>query len=68
MAMKYMSGREVSIFLGVKEQTVCNWRRQGKGPPFQKFGWAVMYDPKEVKMYAENRAKNGRPKKELPSG
>jgi predicted DNA-binding transcriptional regulator AlpA len=41
--------------LGVVDQTLANWRSQGKGPPFVKIGGtAVRYPVEALKAYIED--------------
>jgi len=40
--------------LGVVDQTLANWRSQGKGPPFVKIGGtAVRYPTEALRAYIE---------------
>ena len=38
MTEKYLKASEVADALQVSEQTLANWRAQGKGPTFIKLG------------------------------
>lgn len=40
---KYLSPEEVEEVLGIKEKTLANWRTQGRGPQFYKFGKVIRY-------------------------
>ena len=40
--------QETAEFLSLSEQTLCNWRWRGSGPPFVKMNGAVRYDPEAV--------------------
>lgn len=39
----YLSPAEVEEIYGISERTLANWRSQGKGPAYYKFGGAVKY-------------------------
>jgi len=46
---------QASKSLGLKPQTLRNWRFQRKGPPYLKLGRAVRYDLQDLKRFAEQR-------------
>jgi hypothetical protein len=52
---KLWSGQETADFLGIKEQTLANWRYRGFGPPFLKPGGAVRYRPQAVRDWLASR-------------
>ena len=41
--------------LGLKAQTLRNWRHQRKGPPYIKLGRAIRYDLRDLRKFAEKR-------------
>lgn len=51
----YLTSDETAIRLHLSPGTLSNWRVQGRGPRFVKFGAKVLYPEKEVLEY-EKRA------------
>ncbi len=48
---------EAAQLLGISAATLRNWRHQGKGPVFHRFGRTVRYMPADIEVYvAENAA------------
>lgn len=56
MERKWTS-RETAEFLQLSRQTLAAWRWQGVGPPYEKLGGAVRYDPSVVKAWAASRTR-----------
>ena len=48
MTEKYLKPKEVEQALGIPEKTLANWRSQGKGPAYFKFGGKVRYALKDL--------------------
>jgi len=44
LRFRYLNDFQAAALLGLKPQTLRNWRGQSKGPPYQKVGRAVRYD------------------------
>ena len=44
---------EAAIFLGVKRQTLRNWRYRGVGPPYLKLEGAIRYAESDLEAYLE---------------
>jgi predicted DNA-binding transcriptional regulator AlpA len=44
----YLSPSEVSERYGIPEQTLANWRYQGRGPAFIKLGGLVRYSDADL--------------------
>lgn len=42
---------EAAAYLGIKAQTLCNWRTQGRGPRFLKIGSRVVYPESELEAF-----------------
>ncbi len=57
--MNFLSAKETAKKMGVHLSTLANLRMVGKGPPFIKVGWGIIYDPFEVEKYIKenNHAK-----------
>ncbi len=65
--MDFMTTKELAELLQIAPGTLCNWRVQGYGPRFVKFGQRVLYRKDEVKQFVEeslqqNTAQNRRKK------
>lgn len=45
-----MNTSDAAEFLGVSEQTLCNWRSMGRedAPPYYKIGSRILYDHGEL--------------------
>ena len=53
---RLMTDIEASQFLGLKPQTLRNWRYEGKGPKYLKFGnKSVRYRVNDLIEWAEER-------------
>ena len=46
---------EAARALGLGKRTLANWRVLGGGPPFQRVGRAVPYDPNDLAAYLNAR-------------
>jgi hypothetical protein len=63
---KYLTPQEVSERLAgrITVKTLANWRYQGKGPKYVRFGSRILYSTAEVETYersqAERRHRNSR--------
>lgn len=60
---RLLSPPEVAELLGVCRETLSNWRRQGKGPPFIRFGAdplraRVRYLPGAVRQWLDEQTIN----------
>jgi hypothetical protein len=42
---------EAAKILGVKPETLAQWRWQGRGPRFRKVGRTIQYTPRFIKEY-----------------
>ncbi|BBO88184.1 helix-turn-helix domain-containing protein [Desulfosarcina ovata] len=49
----YLLEKELAEILNVHVQTLRNWRFQGRGPAYAKFGSSVRYDPQAVLAYLQ---------------
>jgi len=50
MKNRYLTAKELSERLGVSTGTLANWRSQGKGVPYVRFG-GVRYPIEEVEKF-----------------
>ena len=51
---QFVRDKKAADILGLKPQTLRNWRAQGKGPPYMRvMGRVVVYDPTELIKWAE---------------
>ncbi|WP_319524667.1 helix-turn-helix domain-containing protein [uncultured Desulfosarcina sp.] len=48
-----LTDREAARLLNLKVQTLRNWRFQGRGPAYHKFGAAVRYAMEDIKAYRD---------------
>ena len=55
MVEKPLNTKEAAVFLGVKPQTLINWRFERKGPDYIKMGRRVVYRLSDLKKYQEKR-------------
>ena len=57
--MKLITTKELAEYLQLKEDTLRNWRSQGEGPPYVKFGdnrrSAVRYDVDKVQAWIQTQ-------------
>lgn len=51
--MDFMTTKEVAELFQISPGTLCNWRVQGFGPRFVKFGQRVLYSKDEVQKFVE---------------
>jgi predicted DNA-binding transcriptional regulator AlpA len=52
---KFLTSKEVSTILGMTRKTLYQWRKDGIGPPFMRFGRrSVRYDVKELTVWINN--------------
>ena len=47
--------REAAAFVGIKPQTLRNWKAQRIGPPFRKLGTITLYDEAELRAWLKAR-------------
>lgn len=52
---KRLTEREAAGFLGVKSQTLQNWRQAGSAPPFYRIGAKIIYDLRELQEWMAER-------------
>lgn len=45
--------REAALFIGIKPQTLRNWKTQRIGPPFRKLGTVTLYDAAELQAWLD---------------
>ena len=51
--------RQAAQRLGLAVQTLRNWRSQGRGPEYIRFGRAIRYNPQALQNFEEvSRVKN----------
>lgn len=59
MPPKPMTQEDLSVYLGVAEGTLENWRVRGLGPKFFRLGGSsrspVRYDPKDVEEWVRSQ-------------
>lgn len=55
MAERTLNERQVAELLGLKIQTLRNWRHKRKGPAYIKLGAAVRYRGEDLDSYIESR-------------
>lgn len=65
--MKYFTPEEAAEYLGVKVNTLSQWRTNEKGPEFIKNldNGRVTYAENVLFEYRKNRRKQGRPRKSV---
>ena len=51
----YLNAKEVSEMLGIKSQTLANWRFQGRNLPYSKIGRIIRYSLQDVIQFTESR-------------
>lgn len=44
---------DLSLFLGIPEKTLSDWRYREKGPPFKRLGKHVRYVPDDVREWLD---------------
>jgi hypothetical protein len=57
MADRYLTAKEVSERLRglIVVRTLANWRCEGKGPPYRRFGNRIVYPEREFELWAKAR-------------
>lgn len=50
--MPFIDETAAAEFLGLSVKILRNWRWQGRGPSFSKFGRSVRYDQRELEEWA----------------
>jgi len=50
---KFVSETDAAEFLGLKRQTLANWRHKRKGPPYHKFSTRVLYAIPDLLIYRQ---------------
>lgn len=53
---KALTTKEAARFLGLSHRTLQDWRGDGKGPIFRRFGRAVRYLPSDLRAFMYARA------------
>ena len=51
---KFLNTSEAAEYLGLKPQTLANWRHLRKGPDYHMFGSRPMYSKAGLNEYAES--------------
>lgn len=59
MARKLLGQRETADYLGVRPQTLANWRYLSKGPRYFRVGQLVKYDERDVDAWLDAGAVAG---------
>lgn len=54
MSDVYLTSKQVAERVGVREDTLCDWRRMGKGPAFIRRGGRIYYSLTEVENWYRN--------------
>jgi predicted DNA-binding transcriptional regulator AlpA len=52
---RHLRTRDAAAFLGVKPNTLRNWKAQRVGPPFRKLGTITLYDADELRAWLDAR-------------
>jgi len=50
---KYLNPKEFEEIYRIPEKTLANWRSQGRGPAYFKFGGKVRYSLKDIEDWIE---------------
>lgn len=50
-ALGYMTASEVALLAGIKESTLCAWRKRNTGPPYVLFGNQALYSNEALKRF-----------------
>jgi DNA-binding transcriptional regulator YiaG len=50
-----LTEKEASAYLGIKSQTLQNWRQADKAPPFYRIGGKIIYDLRELQEWMQER-------------
>ena len=51
---KFYSTEEAAKYLGLKPQTLANWRHLRKGPDYRTFGRRKLYSTSDLQAYADS--------------
>lgn len=51
---RFLTAKEVAIYLGLKEDTIRKWVVRGK-IPFTKFGKSLRFDLKKIESWVEKK-------------
>lgn len=51
---RWLTTEDVSRRIQVSVETLKQWRRRGKGPPWRKVGWLVRYHPDDLAAWIED--------------
>lgn len=54
MAIQFLTGKQVSMMLGIPEGTLRYWRNVGLGPIWHKLEGSVRYDLADVEAYVKS--------------
>jgi len=54
---QFLSEVEVAQILNIKPETLRNWRWDGRGPKFYKFGSNVRYKASDIETYIETMSR-----------
>jgi hypothetical protein len=52
---RHLRTRDAAAFLGVKPNTLRNWKAQRVGPPYRKLGTITLYDADELRAWLDAR-------------
>jgi hypothetical protein len=61
MRREFLSVAEAAKMLGLRPETLSNWRYKRKGPPFRKYGNQIWYDPEEVSAWLDQHRVEPKP-------
>lgn len=54
---RWLTPEEASVYTGISTDKLGNWRRNGKGPSFSKWGRRLIrYDVEELQRFMESAA------------
>ena len=54
MEQKYLNPKEVEQIYRIKSGTLANWRNQGRGPGYVKYGRKILYSVKELEEWCQS--------------
>lgn len=52
---KFLTSKQTSEILGIKEKTLAEWRYQGKNLSYTKIGKQIFYDPDDLKKFIDSK-------------
>jgi predicted DNA-binding transcriptional regulator AlpA len=52
-----LRSEQAATILGVAQQTLAKWRVAGGGPRYRKLGRIVVYDPADLRLWLDQRAR-----------